>query len=523
MGRYTRAVAVRNQTVSSVPFLPSSTSIFAGAQQNYLSLARAGYSGNEIVYSAIELLATSAAEPHIIGRRWRRASPQVRAEAQLLNSKGLSLAAVNALLVKNGFVTPIPDHPLVKLLNAPNPYMSRGQLWSTVVMDRCIAGNSYVLKARYTDGPLEGAVAQLWRLRPDRIRIIPDAEQYCRYEYRTPAGVVMFDYADIMHFKTRNPFNEFYGMSPIQVIMDRLGIDLNMRGFLRSFFEKGGTGPGSILTSKQKLSDAARKMIEDKFRGKFSGPAGWHELLVLDATESTYQQMGLNRGLRDALPAEIDRQTEARLTMPFGIPGSILGLLIGYESSSYANKRQDWQVLWDVTMTPLLSDLDDVLNLSIVPDFGNIDEVMFDLSDIKALQEDVDAMQERHRKNFSAGIITLPEARDNLGYDPTVRNGVVYVPRGVIPTEIGVIGELEAAQAEAAIEQAKNPPPPPTVTTVPPAEPKQLPAPEPAKALAEVFHSCGKRIAVDVEGNPELFCWRCKVPFRALDTSLVPA
>ena len=39
------------------------------------------------------------------------------------------------------------DHPLVQLLNHPNPYMSRGQLWSTVVMDRYLAGNAFLLKA----------------------------------------------------------------------------------------------------------------------------------------------------------------------------------------------------------------------------------------------------------------------------------------------------------------------------------------------------------------------------------------
>lgn len=418
----------------------------------------------------------------------------IRAEVQLMKSKGLNLTAQNALLVKNGFVTPIPDHPLVKLLNAPNPYMSRGQLWSTAVMDHRIGGNAFILKARYTSGLLEGSVAELWRLRPDRVRIIPDAAQFCRYEYRTGSGVVTFDYRDVMHFKTRNPFNEFYGQSPIAVIMDRLGIDLNMRGFLRTFFERGGTGPGAILTTKQKVRPEFVEEMKDRLR-RFGGPAGWHETLVLDGNESTYQQMGLNRGLRDALPAEIDHQTEARIAMVYGVPGSIVGLLIGYESSSYANKRQDWQVLWDVVMTPLLSDLDDVMNLSIVPDFGNIDEVMFDLSDIRALQEDVDAMHDRHRKNWLASVEFWEEARDGMGLDPNA-NGTLLVPSNMIPVRVNG-GQIEMPEPVAP-------------------EPKQLP--EPTNQIVDEVHcpTCSRWIGRNMNVGATAYCPKCKeVPVEA--------
>ena len=60
----------------------------------------------EIVFAAIELLATSAAEPHIIGRRWRRESPRfvglgtdgwkarLRAETNQMAAKGIPLASI---------------------------------------------------------------------------------------------------------------------------------------------------------------------------------------------------------------------------------------------------------------------------------------------------------------------------------------------------------------------------------------------------------------------------------------------
>lgn len=451
---------------------------------SYPAYSRA-YMNNEIVFSAIELLASSASEPRIIGRRYQRNSPQIRNEEMRLRARGYSIGDIKRSLIENGFYRDLPDHPLVKLLNNPNPFMSRGQLWGTVVMDRCLAGNAYLVKARFQDGPLKGAVSELWRLRPDRVKIIPSAVNFIEgYEYNTGRDKIVFQPSDVMHFKTRNPLNEYYGQPPLMAASGRIDIDDYMKSFLRTFFERGGAGPGSILTVKQKMTQEQKDQIRARFRGQFGGSSGFHELMILDAAESTYQQMGLNRGLRDALPKELDAMQEARIAMVFGIPGSILGLLIGYESSSYANKRQDWQVFWDLTMTPLLSDFDDVLNLSLVPEFGLIDDVCFDLSDIRALQEDVDKLHQRAREDWLAGGITWPEYREELGRSADVAaDEVVAMPSNIQTQTVGTLGEA----------------PEPVVP--------QLPPPEPQNIVAEVHcPQCNRWIGRNLNVGGEAYC-----------------
>lgn len=427
----------------------------------YLGYSRA-YMRNEIVFAAIEMLATSAGEPHIIGRRWQRSSPtyraEIRSEESRLMAKGLSMRDTKERMIRNGFVKELPDHPLIRLLNNPNPFMSRGQMWGTVVMDRALAGNAYLLKARLSGGLMKGTVAELWRLRPDRVKIIPDANTFISgYEYRIGRETVTFPPEDVMHFKTRNPLNDYYGMPPLMAIAGRVDIDEYQKTFLRSFFERGGVGPGSILSVKQSLKPEAKEEIRKRFKERFGGSDSAHEMLILDAAESTYTQMGLNRGLRDALPKEINAMQEARLAMAFGIPHSILGTLIGTEQASYANKRADHATFWSLTMTPLLSDLDDVLNLSIVPDFGGIDEVMFDLSDIYALREDVDKLADRWRKNLLAGMASLEESREAVGLDPNVGDGTFYVPSNAEATEGGEIGETPEPPASPAFPEAEPP------------------------------------------------------------------
>ena len=475
----------------------------ATPQQGYLGYSRA-YMRNEIVFAAIEMLATSAGEPHIVGRRWRRESPmfqnsvgaevraRVKAEEYRLIHRGVPLRDVYARMVENGFYLDLPNHALIRLLNNPNPFMSRGQMWGTVVMDRALAGNAYLLKARVQDGPFKGAVAELWRLRPDRVRIIPDPKNFIAgYEYGG-AGGVTYPPQDIIHFKTRHPLSDHYGMPPLMAIAGRVDIDEYMRNFLQSFFERGGTGPGAILSNKQKMTAEAKEEIRTRHRRQY-GPGNYLDLMILDNAETTYTQMGLNRGLRDALPKEIDAQTEARIAMVFGIPASILGLLIGMESSSYANKKADREVFWKITMAPLLSDLDDVLNLRLVPDFGAIDEVLFDLSDIEALQEEVDKLHERHRRDFGCGGESFEEFREAIGLDPNPTDGTFLVPANYMI--------LKAGAFEA--------PPPPVQPAIP-----ALPAPA-AVALVDEARctKCGRKVGEGVNVGASLTCVRCREQF----------
>ncbi|MEZ4552518.1 MAG: phage portal protein [Dehalococcoidia bacterium] len=403
---------------------------------NYQQAARA-YSGNEIVSAALDLISQSTGEPQIIGRRWRRNRPQIRNEraateaaaAEIRNEmRRLSALGVHnrpgarladVFMVRNGFWEEVDGHPLVQLLNHPNPYRSRAQFWAEICLDRYLAGNAYVLKARYTSGLLEGAIAELYRLRPDRVVPVPGnmeaGEPFIKgYDYSIDARTTRrIPVEDIIHFRAPDPLDPYRGLSPVAAIIERVNIDRYMRTFLSTFYSRGGASIGAILNVKGKMDQPLKDDIRTRMRRMFGG--GHYDILVSNAEEMTYTPLGLDRGLRDALPKEIDAVNEARITMKLRIPGSIIGLLIGYESSSYANKRQDWQVFWDLTMAPLLSDFDDVLNLSLTPEFSGIDEVAFDLSDIRALQEDSEALKESARKDWQVGLAGFHESRIILG------------------------------------------------------------------------------------------------------------
>lgn len=411
------------------------TSMLGG---NYATYARDGYMKNELIFSAIELRATSAAEPHVIGRRKVSAARRRQLRAWMVNN---GVSALDADYHVTDLHEDVSDHPAVELCNRPNPYMSRFQFWSSVILHRDLAGNAYVWKGRSVKG---APPVELWLLRPDRVRIIPGPGlTVAAYRYSIGQSFIELPAEDVIHFRTRHPLDDYYGMPPLMAASGRVDIDNYMRDFLGAFFRNGGQ-PGAILSVKNRLSQEAKDEIKTHFRSNYGGPAGWFELMVLDTAEATFTPMTMQLGQRGLVMPELNAMSEARLAMVFGIPLSILGALTGQESSSYANKRQDWQVLWDITLAPLYADLDDTLNLSLLPEFTGLDELLFDLSQIKALQEDVDLRHERARKNFGAGGWSFEEFRAETGKEPTPASGTFFVPANLIPTPASRLGEMPA-------------------------------------------------------------------------------
>jgi HK97 family phage portal protein len=466
----------------------------AGA--GYEQYARDGYSRNELVFACIDVLATSAGEPHIIGRRSVDKDVE-RVVRGVLQAKHMPRHLVDRLLFNKGVIEEVNDHPVIQLLNRPNPFMTRSQMWGTVRMDRALAGNSFWYKARNGG---RGKPVELWRMRPDKVKIEPDRDRYIKqYVYR-PGGSETKELApeDVMHFKNRHPLNEFYGMPPLMPIFPRVSIDNYMEEFVGTFFRNAGI-PGGVLTVKRNLKQEDKDEIRNSIRRRFAGPSGWFNWVILDNTESTYTPTTMALGQRGLVVPELNDVNEARICMGFGVPLSIVGALSGQEASSYANKRQDWQVFWDMTMTPALREDAEVLNLNLVPEFGGLDEVAFDLSDIKALQEDSDKLHARARANVAGMIWTQEEGRAWTGVEPEARDGYFMIPSNVVPVKAGELDsvqQIEPAQLAARLLAGGR---------------MALPAPE---IVAEPrCPTCDRRVGANIQVGGELHCPRCKAEF----------
>lgn len=394
---------------------------------SYEAYAREGYSRNELVYACIEELATSAAEPRIAAYR-RTAAGLER----------------------------LDQHPIIDLLERPNPFTDRFSFWATVIMHLSLAGNAYAEKVRSR----AGRVVELWLWRPDWVRVVPDPERFIsHYVVQVGGQSYRVEPRDMVHFKTRHPLDQHYGMPPLMAAVGRVDIDNYMRRFVAAFFENAGV-PMGLLNVEKALRPDEKREIQESFRRQFGGPSGWWRLMVLEGSQAKFEPMGMSLGSRGLVLPELDEITETRICMVFGVPPILVGTRLGLQRSTYANYREARASFWDETLIPLYKSLAARLNLSLVPEFEGVDEVQFDLSDVQALREDQDAVHERARRNAAAGLWSIEEGRVATGREPRPSpDDHFLLPLNLVPTPArAVFGEEaspEEPQAEGEEEGAK--------------------------------------------------------------------
>lgn len=382
--------------------------------QKYATYAKEGYQKNALVFACIEELASSASEPSMQakqGGRW--------------------------IHLEDGTATSAAR--LLAILNRPNPYIDSYEFWRTVILHRSLAGNAYALKVRSRSG----RVVELWPMRPDRVTIVPDAETYIRrYEYNLgTGGVVPLPVEDVIHWRTPNPLDDFYGMPPLMPIAGNVDLDNYSRDFVKTYFEKAGV-PAGVLSSKNRLSEDLKAEIKERYSRDYGGAGNWHGLLVLDGADATYTQMTQALGAQGLVLPELNMISESRISMAFGVPLSLIGSLAGAGNSSYGNKKSERESFWNETLKPLYRELVGPLNRGLVPEFPGVQQVAFDLSTVGALQPDTDALWTRIGKALNEGLVGHREARALLGLEAKQADDVFLIPANLTQTPSDQVGEL---------------------------------------------------------------------------------
>jgi len=268
---------------------------------------------------------------------WWKADPT----EQLRNYSSWVYAAVNAiaqevakqrphLYVNTGQAeheqTPLPHtHPLCRLLQQPNPWLTPWEMWYLTVVYLELTGNCFwYLAPRKTIAANYSIPAEIWIVPTPWVRIVPDATEFVKaYEIAAPGRpAATFPPEEILHLKYPNPLDTHYGLSPLQA--NALTIDANTE-LLKSRYQTflAGPRPGVVLQTEQSLTDETIKRLEDKLESKYAGRAQWHRPMVLE--------QGLKASPWTLTPAEMDFLNSSKMTRDeilalFRVPAPITGL-----------------------------------------------------------------------------------------------------------------------------------------------------------------------------------------------------
>jgi HK97 family phage portal protein len=158
----------------------------------------------------------------------------------------------------------VVDHPFLDLLKNPNPVVDGFQFLEATASDYQIFGNAYW----WMRGGSDGRPAELWRLRPDRVKRIPKTGEYV---YVLDTERVVFHPAEIMHLSSYSATDDWFGDSRLTGARLEISTDYAMALYQNKFFGKNVAVPAGMWLLPESLSadkyQETKAEIEEMYGG----------------------------------------------------------------------------------------------------------------------------------------------------------------------------------------------------------------------------------------------------------------
>lgn len=354
----------------------------AWTPRDTVSLTRAGYAGNVIGFRCVRMIAEAA-------------------------------AAVPLRFVEGG--RELTDHPMITLLQSPNPGQDGAALLEATYGHLQLSGNAY-LEAANCDP--RGAPAELHVLRPDRVRVVPGADGWPEaYEYRVGAAAHRFSMAcdapPMLHLRSFHPLNDHYGMSPLESAAAAIDIHNEAARWNKALLDNAARPSGAVV---YRGADGAGTLTEEQY-GRLVEELEANHQGARNAGRPMLLEGGLDWKPMGFSPAEMEfletRNAAAReIALAFGVPPLLLGLP---GDNTYANYQEANRAFFRQAVTPLARRTASALSGWLGWRWGGAVRVEPDLDRVPALSEERDAQWNRIA---NADFLDADEKRRLLGLPP---------------------------------------------------------------------------------------------------------
>lgn len=350
-----------------------------------------------------------------------------------------AFAPLRAQLVRKGSASaPVRDHPAIHLLNEPNAEQDANEFQELIATQYEAAGNVYIHMNPLSASPERRErfrgypVQDLQAIRPDYVSIKPGRSRAEDTFVVTIEGRVRAEIprAQIIHIHEPKITNDFYGFPKLAVLVREVNIDLQMSDFELAFYRNAGVPMGILSVKGVKKEEAGE--IKSNFRKAYNGFRKWFDLLVLNAEEATYQQLGMKQ--TDMAGDSARGLVESRICAVFGVPGVIVGAKFAMAQGIAEQNREEAQhAFWAEKMVPFSGRFASAWTKHLLPQFGTREDrgahIEYDTTTVRALQEDRSRKLREAVRLINTGGFTVNQALTLVGL-PAVENGDFYVRTG---------------------------------------------------------------------------------------------
>jgi len=314
---------------------------------------------------------------------------------------------------------PLETHPVLGVIAEPMPGTVGSLVWGWVLQDYKLFGNAYLRKVRTSRS---GVPIGLQYLPQDMVRPVGNGiNPLTHYVYTTDGRSFDIAIEDIVHIRYgRDPSDIRLGRSPVQAVLREIATD-NVASSAAYGLLNNGAMPSLIVGPDAKdqsvdLSPDDARQVKRQLREDLTGDGAGGIVVMMgpykmDRVSLTPSELALD---------SVRRVPEERICSAMGLNPMVLGLGSGLERSTYSNFERAQQAAWEDGMVPLLRAISDALTVSLLPDYSESAEgdfIQFDVSNVRALADDLQAEADRAEKLYKAGIIDRAEAKRIAGLE----------------------------------------------------------------------------------------------------------
>lgn len=312
---------------------------------------------------------------------------------------------------------PVEKHPILDLLNNPNPVTSGKELMESVYAYRLINGNAYLLAV----GVKGGEIKELVSLRPDRVMVIA-GHNFMPAGYRYTVGTKSVDYevdpltgySQILHIKNFHPLSDWYGLSSIEPAAYSIDQHNQAGAWNQALLQNGARPSGAIVVKNTEgqasnLSEEQFSRLKTMVDENFSGAINAGRPLILEGGLE-WKEMSMSPKDMDFIES---KHSSARdIALAFGIPPQLLGIP---GDNTYSNLVEARLALWEQTVIPLVANVCEHLTSWFGAIYGKEYQLTYDTDNISSLALRRESMWDRVQ---SASFMTINEKRSAVGLAP---------------------------------------------------------------------------------------------------------
>lgn len=349
--------------------------------RDYAALAEEGFKRNAVAYRAVRMIAEAA-------------------------------ASVPWLLYDG--TTEVTAHPLLDLLERPNPREAGADLMEAWYGFLQVSGNAYMECVE-----LDGRPRELYALRPDRMKVIPGRQGWPEaWEYSVNGRKVTIradanGAAPVMHMRLFNPLDDHYGLSPLEAAAYAVDIHNAAGAWNKALLDNAARPSGALV---YKGAEGARNLSDDQFdrlkrelAENYQGAANAGRPLLLEGGLD-WTSMGLTPKEMDFVEAK--RAAARDIALALGVPPMMMGIPGDNTYSNYAEANRSF---WRQTVLPLVGRTARMTSHWLASRYeGNL-RLWYDADGVAALSAEREALWNRVG---AADFLTDDEKREAVGYGP---------------------------------------------------------------------------------------------------------